>query len=173
MAGRRSLSTIIGTRVPRPRLVSRLILLRTPPGRCRAQFAMFRDPVATPTRPAPSPKLVLTLGLLKLRITVNAAIATAAKLAQTGSKVSPTVHDLVPAPWVSLVRIFPSFVLFLPAQLSSIHHTSMTIICITQLGAICDRPRCTCLLSHFYGGVLSVSSFLVIFSLSFSSPPYP
>lgn len=111
MAGIPLPSTTIGIRAPRHQLESRPILLRTLLGRCRAQFAMFQGLVGTPTQQVPNPKLVLTLGHLKhlnLPITGSAAIATVAKLVRTGSKVSPTAHDPVPALWVLLGRICPS-----------------------------------------------------------------
>lgn len=134
MAGRRLPSTTIGIRAPRHRLVSRLTRLRRLPGRCKAQFAMFQGLVGTPTQQVLSPKPVLTLGHLKhlrLSITVSAAIATAAKLVRTGSKVSPTARGLVLALWVLLGRVCQFLSFCSPAQLPSIHHKLMTSFCIS------------------------------------------
>jgi hypothetical protein len=150
MAARHSPSIAIAIRVPRPRLVSRPILRRTLPGRCRARFAMSQDLVVTLTHQVSSPKLALTLGppRRQLPITANVAIATAVKVVQKGSKVSPTALGPVPALWVSLARHF------LSSCLHNSHHTLMTLFCISQLGAICDSPRCTfSFLSFLWGRV--------------------
>lgn len=69
---------------------------------------MFPDLVVTLTHQVSSPKLALTLGPPRhqLPITANVAIATAVKVVQKGSKVSPTARDPVLALWVSLARLF-------------------------------------------------------------------
>lgn len=175
MAGRHSPSTTIAIRAPRLRLVSRPILRRTLPGRCRARFVMSRDLVVTLTHQVSSPRLALTLGppRRQLPITANVAIATAVKVVQKGSKVSPTAHDPVPALWVSLARLFPPSSSSISCLHSS-HHTVMIKFCISQLGAICDSPRCTVsFLSFLWGRVERVFFFRSWSTFSFSSLPYP
>lgn len=127
----RSLLQIEITALQLPR-ASRPTHLKTPPGKCKARFAMYLGPVDILTRQAPMPKPDLILVLPRQRTSVTAVPATAVSQTQGHPMVNHPMSYIdrvrVQVPWALLDR--PFFLLLFPYCTGVILWFSSSSTCI-------------------------------------------